>query len=187
MLGRQQVLPLKRNVFGRVDQFARYIIALLQQQPSFAPTSRPCPGHPPGSHDGGYRMIRGQHCKHRLHVAASQPHRRPGDQAPAYLPVPRHHRTSEQEASAARTACISRASAVEAASSSSAASALDVEPPADGPTAKLVVVMPAEGLSHFGIPWTRVMTQMARRLSWVDPAFQMQVCDPARQPHAKLS
>ncbi len=36
--------------------------------------------------------------------------------------------------------------------------------------------VPADGSSHFGIPWTRVMTQMARRLSWVDPAFQLQVC-----------
>ena len=122
-------------------------------------------------------MIRSRCCGHLLCATSLATLTRRADKAPVYRAKPRHHKlVSNSDQQAARSACISRAATLEAADASSATSALDVEPPADGPTARLVTVVPAEGLSHFGISWTRVMSQMARRLSWVDPAFQMQVC-----------
>ena len=122
-------------------------------------------------------MIRSRCSDHPLCTHLTKTHTRRFDLAPVYCVKPRHHKPiSNGDQHPARSACISRAATVEVAGASSDASALDVQPPADGPTARLVAVVPAEGLSHFGIPWTRVMSQMARRLSWVDPAFQMQVC-----------
>ena len=123
-------------------------------------------------------MIHSRCFEQSLYKGVFAAHPRTAEVAPAHHAKPRHHRLSSdsEQQSAARSACTRRATAVEAPGASSAAPALDVEPPADGPTARLVAVVPAEGSSHFGIPWTRVMSQMARRLSWVDPAFQLQVC-----------
>ena len=43
------------------------------------------------------------------------------------------------------------------------------------PKAKLVVVVPSEGCSPLGVSWQKVMLQMARKLAWADPGFQLQV------------
>ena len=118
-------------------------------------------------------------CSRTLHADITNESRRLCPTGPVTSWHPRRHqrllKRGDQQAAAARSTCIARASAVEAVDASSAVSALEVEPPQDGPTAQLVAVVPEKALSQFGIPWTKVMAQMARRLSWVDPAFEMQV------------
>ena len=117
-------------------------------------------------------------CCRRLHADTADEVRRPCLTGRVTYRNPRHQRLlkrCDQRAAGAQSTCVLLASAVEAVDASSAVSALDIAPPEDGLAAKLVAIVPEEALSHFGIPWTKVMAQMARRLSWVDPAFQMQV------------
>lgn len=55
------------------------------------------------------------------------------------------------------------------------------------PKAKLVVVVPFEGNSPLGVPWQVVMLQMARKLVWVDPGFQLKVHTAAALPFFPFS
>ena len=85
-------------------------------------------------------------------------------------PPPQTHRTT----SAFDVACHSVSEALPVSGIGSSLNGPEVDGSA-APRARLVAVVPSETVAPLGVPWREVMQQMARRLSWVDPGFQMQV------------